>query len=126
MPLHRDTLLYKVIRIVDILWFSLDGYTPDLEQLDWIFSDRELFSKEGLIKIGISTIPFRDGKLKKIAHKFGGWTVITDPDFVPPEKLYEKLESIRFGRDEFDRTRRYLADPEEYKTNARKRRNYEF
>jgi hypothetical protein len=126
MSLTRDSFWYKVLRTLDILWVSLDGFTPDLEQLDWVFDERPLFSKEGLIKIDISQLPFRDHKLKKIAKKYGGWEVITDPEFVPPRELYERLEKIGFRRDDFDLSRRYLANPDEYKENARKRRNYEF
>jgi len=118
----RGSFLYKILRTIDVFWRHLDGFVDDFEQLDWVYEQRPLFSKEGLIKDDLSLIPFRDRKFGQIVRDYGGWKAITKEDFVPSEELYEKLESIGFGREQFDLSRRYLANPSEYKTQALKRK----
>lgn len=118
MDIKPGSPIYEVLWKIDSLWLHLNGFCPDFEQLDYVDTERPLFTKKGLIKWLPSVIPLRDLKLKKIATEFGGWDEITSPTFIPTEELYSKLEAIGYDRQQFDHSRRYIADPDAYRRQA--------
>jgi hypothetical protein len=97
----------KILRQCDIFWFSLSGYITDLERLDFVWEDRHLFTKEGLIKHNLSSFPWADRELKLIARRYGGWKALMKPDFQPSDQLLSELESAGFTRSEFEHSRIY-------------------
>jgi hypothetical protein len=114
-------MLRRIIQLIDIYWLALDGYITDFEQLDYVYSERRPFSKSGMIKDSLSMFPWRDRLLKRIANQYGGWERIMSPDYEVTEKIYADLERAGFSRESYNLSRKYLADPKEYRTRALRR-----
>ena len=116
--MRRHSVFYNWLWQVDNVWLHLDGYVSDFERLDWNYEERPLFSKDGLIKSEPSIMPFRDRELKQIVKEYGGWELVTDPSFNPPEELCSKLQAIGSNRERFEHSRRYLRSPGIYRRQA--------
>ncbi len=114
----RKFSLRDITKKVDIAWYVNLGFIPDFRQLDFVHQKRSLFSKTGLIKIQLSIIPFTDRKLKSAVGKLGGWRTITSPQFEVTEDVYFALEEAGLERDQFDLSRKYLANPSFYRSEA--------
>ncbi len=110
--------LHNLLRKVDIFWYVNHGYIPDFRLLDFVHQERQLFSKSGLIRRQLSIIPFTDRKLKAAVIKLGGWEAIIAPQFEVTEEVYAALEKAGFERDQFDLSRKYLANPSLYHSEA--------
>ena len=116
--MSSKSFLFRLFRTLDSYLLHIDGYVLDFRKLDQIYNKRRNFSKDGLIKVFPSLIFFRDLKLKRVARKYGGWNRITSPEFQPPEKLYEDLLNLGIKPEEFDLSREYIADSDEYRKTA--------
>jgi|GEM_PF-1538938 len=107
-----------LLKKVDIAWYVSHGFVPDFRKLDFVYEERRLFSKSGLIRTHLSVIPFVDGKLKAAVKKLGGWNVICAPQFEVTEEVYVALEKAGFEREQFDLSRKYLANRSLYHSEA--------
>lgn len=104
----------QLVRNLDVLWCALNGYAPDPKFALDINVKRKPFEKTGLIKEDLSLIPLVDYKLEAVCSRHGGWSVITSANFKPTEELYLELINAGLSREQYIRSRKYLANKSAY------------
>lgn len=112
--MKRSSVFYNFLRKIDVFVYVNRGLIPDLKRLDFVREERQLFSDEGLLRISMSIIPGTDGRLKATVKALGGWQVLMQPSFIVTEEVYSKLERSGLGREQFDKSRAYIANPSRY------------
>ncbi|CAN5600404.1 hypothetical protein BH11CYA1_BH11CYA1_28600 [soil metagenome] len=120
--MNRTSILFQFLRRIDIFVYCMRGLAMDYDRLDFNQNERQLFSDEGLLRTSMSVIPWTDRTLASAVRELGGWGKIVQRSFVVTDEVYSKLEQAGFSREQFDKSREYLADPQAYWQRAQKRR----